>query len=104
MMEMMLTGRTLSAEEGQALGISHYLVDNGDGLARGMELARKIAGNAPLTNFALIQGLPRIADAERSAGYLMEAMLSAVAQDGAEAKERLRAFLDKRAGKILPRA
>ncbi len=26
MMEMMLTGRTYGAEEGQALGLSHYLV------------------------------------------------------------------------------
>ena len=33
-MDMMLTGRTLSAEEGQAIGLSQYLVDDGDGLAK----------------------------------------------------------------------
>ena len=53
-MDMMLTGRTLSAEEGQAIGLTHYLVDDGDGLAKGIELAHRIAGNAPFTNFAVM--------------------------------------------------
>ena len=51
MMDMMLTGRTYGAEEGQALGLSHYLVDDGAGLAKGIELAERIASNAPLTEF-----------------------------------------------------
>ena len=37
-MDMMLTGRTLGAEEGQAIGLTQYLVDEGEGLAKGMEL------------------------------------------------------------------
>lgn len=100
MMEMMLTGRTLSAEEGQAAGLSHYVVESGEGEAKAMELAQAIARNAAMTNFALIQGLPRIADADRSTGYLMEALLSSIAQDDREAKERLQAFLEKRASKV----
>src|ERR1700716_4528630 len=39
MMDMMLTGHIQSAEEGQALGLSHYLVAPGAGLAKGIELA-----------------------------------------------------------------
>ncbi len=35
MMDLMLTGRTYGAEEGQAFGISHYLVGEGEGLAKG---------------------------------------------------------------------
>ena len=50
MMDMMFTGRTYSAEEGQAIGISTYLVEPGAGFAKGLELATHIAGNAPLTN------------------------------------------------------
>ena len=46
-MDMMLTGRTLSAEDGQAIGLTQYLVDEGEGLAKGLELAHRIAGNAP---------------------------------------------------------
>ena len=45
-MDMMLTGRTYSAEEGQAMGLSTYLVDKGKGLAKGLELAERIAINA----------------------------------------------------------
>src|SRR4029077_19977060 len=61
MMDMMLTGRTLNAEEGQAIGLSQYLVDNGAGLAKAIELAERIAGNAPFTNFAvthMLRALP----------------------------------------------
>jgi len=101
-MEMMLTGRVYRAEEGYAFGFSHYVVPAGEGLAKAKELARKIAGNAGRTNFALIQALPRIAEGDRAAGYLMEALMSAIAQDDAEAKSRLRAFLEKRADKVVP--
>ncbi|MGO8799704.1 MAG: crotonase/enoyl-CoA hydratase family protein [Roseiarcus sp.] len=101
-MEMMLTGRVYRAEEGYGFGFSHYLTPVGEGLAKAKELARRIAGNAGRTNFALIQALPRIADGDRAAGYLMEALMSAIAQDDAEAKSRLRAFLEKRADKVAP--
>ncbi|MFL5029827.1 MAG: enoyl-CoA hydratase, partial [Xanthobacteraceae bacterium] len=73
---------------------------NGEGLAKGLELSRKIAANAPITNFAVIQALPRIAEANPREGFLMEALMAAVSQDSDEAKERLRAFLDKRAKKV----
>ena len=62
MMDMMLTGRTYSAEEGQAIGLTTYLVEPGKGFAKGLELAQRIAGNAPLTNFAVMHALPRIAE------------------------------------------
>src|SRR5262245_47752831 len=101
MMDMMRTGRTYDAEEGQAIGISHYLVAEGAGLAKGLELAKRIAGNAPMTNFAVTQVLPRIAESDPAAGYLTEALISAIAQDDDEAKARLKAFLEKRAPKTL---
>jgi enoyl-CoA hydratase/carnithine racemase len=101
MMDMMLTGHIQSAEEGQALGLSHYLVAPGAGLAKGIELATRIAGNAPMTNFAVTQVLPRIADSGPSAGYLTESLMAAIAQDDDEAKTRLKAFLEKRAPKTV---
>jgi enoyl-CoA hydratase/carnithine racemase len=103
MMEMMLTGRVLSAEEGERIGLSHYVVEAGEGEAKAFELAAAIARNTSMTNFALIQGLPRIADTDRSTGYLVEALLSSVAQDDDEAKQRLQAFLEKRSPKISHR-
>jgi enoyl-CoA hydratase/carnithine racemase len=100
MMDMMLTGRTYGAEEGLALGLSHYLVEAGEGLAKGLELAARIAGNAPLTNFGVMHVLPRIAEADPAAGYLMEALMAAIAQGDTEAKARLQDFLEKRAAKV----
>jgi (methylthio)acryloyl-CoA hydratase len=102
MMEMMLTGRVYRAEEGYGFGFSHYVVPSGGGLAKAKELAHKIASNAGRTNFALIQALPRIAEADRATGYLMEALMSTIAQDDAEAKSRMHEFLEKRAGKVAP--
>ena len=101
MMDMMLTGRTYGAEEGQAIGISHYLVPVGAGLAKGIELAERIAGNAPMTNFAVTHVLPRIAAADPAGGYVTEALISAIAQGDDEAKARLKAFLEKRAPKTV---
>src|SRR5919112_1582931 len=46
MIDLMLTGRTYGAEEGQTLGLSHYLVGDGEGLAKGIEIAKRVAGNS----------------------------------------------------------
>jgi (methylthio)acryloyl-CoA hydratase len=100
-MDMMLTGRVYDADEGQAIGISHYLVARGAGLAKGIELARRIAGNAPMTNFAVTQVLPRIAESDPASGYVTEALIAAIAQGDDEAKARLKAFLEKRAPKVV---
>lgn len=99
MADMMLTGRAYSAEEGAKIGFAQYLVGEGEGFDKAVALAQTMAGNAPLTNFAVIQALPRIADSDPRVGYLMESLVSAVAQGDGEAKARVRAFLDKRAAK-----
>lgn len=100
MMDMMLTGRVHDADEGQALGLSHYLVEDGQGLGKGIDLARGIAANAPLTNLAVMQAVPRIAESTGGNGYLTEALMAAIAQNEPEAKRRLADFLEKRAGKV----
>ena len=95
--DMMLTGRVYDAPDGQQLGLSHYLVRAGEGLPKGIELARKIAANAPMTNFALMQALPRIAESGQDQGLMMEALVAAIAQSAPEAKERIEQFLSKQA-------
>ena len=100
MADMMFTGRVYSAKEGQAAGISTYLVPDGKGLAKGLELAARVAGNAPATNFALMHALPRIAELGQDAGLLMESLMAGIAQSEPEAKRRIRDFLEKRAGKV----
>jgi enoyl-CoA hydratase/carnithine racemase len=104
MMDMMLTGRTYGAEEGAPLGFSQYVVANGDGLAKGIKLAERIASNAVLSNFAVIQALPRIARADPETGLLMESLMAAIAASDDEAKARLNAFLEKRTTKVTDRS
>jgi enoyl-CoA hydratase/carnithine racemase len=100
MADMMLTGRVLSADEGAQAGLVHYRVPDGDGLSKALELAERIASNSPITNYAVLQALPRIAEAAPDTGYLLEALMAAVAQSSAEAKERMTDFLDGRAAKV----
>jgi enoyl-CoA hydratase/carnithine racemase len=100
MTDMMLTGRVFDADDGQTFAISNYRVADGEGLARALELATRIAANAPLSNYAITQALPRIADLSHGDGLFMESLISSIAQGDEAAKERIRAFLDKRAAKV----
>ncbi len=100
MMDMMLTGRTYGGEEGVALGFSQYLTEPGQALTRAIELAERAAANTRLTNFAVTQALPRIAEADPRIGSLMESLMAAIATADKDAKGRLRAFLEGRAPKV----
>lgn len=100
--EMMLTGHVLNANEGHQVGLAHYVVPQNAGLAKARELAERIAGNAPLSNFAIIRALPLVAEQPMSHGLFTESLMAAVTQNAPEAKERVNAFLQKRAEKVLP--
>ncbi|TQL66662.1 vanillin synthase /trans-feruloyl-CoA hydratase [Nocardioides albertanoniae] len=100
MTDMMLTGRRYSAEEGLGIGLSQYVVADGTGRKTALELAGRIAQNAPQTNFAVIQALPRIAEANPRDGFLMESLMAAIAQGTDDAKGRMQDFLDGRARKV----
>ncbi len=100
MTDMMLTGRVFDADEGQAMSASTYRVGDGAGLAKALELATKIAANAPLSNYAIVQALPRIADLPAADGLFVESLMASIAQGDEAAKERVRAFLEKRAAKV----
>jgi (methylthio)acryloyl-CoA hydratase len=100
MTDMMLTGRVYKAEEGMAIGLSQYVVGEGEGLEKGIELAKKVASNTGMTNYALMHILPRISEANQDHGLLMESLTAAIAQNTPEAKERLKLFLEGKAKKV----
>jgi enoyl-CoA hydratase/carnithine racemase len=100
LVEMMLTGRSYDAEEGQRLGLSHYLVAPGEAFAKALELAERIAGNAALSNYAILNAIPRIEDMSMKDGLFTESLMAALAQTGEEAAERLRAFLERRSERV----
>ena len=95
MREMMLTGRKYDAEVGQALGLSHYRVGEGEALAKAIELADDISGNAPMSNYMMMQALPRIGDMDRMSGSVMENIVCSLSQGSPEAKAGIEAFLAK---------
>jgi enoyl-CoA hydratase/carnithine racemase len=100
MADMMLTGRVLDADEAAATGLVHYRVADGLGPAKGLELAATVARNSPITNYAVLQALPRIAQASTETGLLLESLMAAVAQSSQDAKDRMSAFLDGRGPKV----
>ena len=101
MTDLMMTGRVYDAQEGLAVGLSQYVVADGEGVARAIALATRIAGNAPISNFAVMHALPRIAEQSPGEGLFTESLMAAVAESTPEAQSRLRAFLEGRAGKVV---
>ena len=99
--EMMLTGHVVNAQEGHAIGLAHYVTPAGEGMRKARELAERIAGNAPLSNFAILNALPLIAEQPMSHGLMTEALMATVTQSAPEAKQLVAAFLEKRAAKVV---
>jgi enoyl-CoA hydratase/carnithine racemase len=100
MTDMMLTGRVYNAQDGEKVGFAQYLVPEGQAFEKALELAKRVAQNAPLTNYALMHALPRIAEQPADQGFFTEAMMAAIAQSAPEAKSRLADFLEGRAAKV----
>jgi len=100
MTDMMMTGRVYNAEDGERAGFAQYLVPEGTAFDKALELAKRVATNAPLTNYALMHALPRIAEQPADHGFFTEALMAGIAQAAPDAKERVRAFLDGKAAKV----
>jgi (methylthio)acryloyl-CoA hydratase len=100
MTDMMLTGRVYNAVDGERIGLAQYLVPAGEAFDKAFALATRIAENAPLTNYALMHALPRIAEQPADQGFLTEALMSAIVQSAPEAKARVKDFLEGRAAKV----
>jgi len=96
MCEMMLTGRVVNAEEGQRLGLSHYLVGNNQGRDKARELAQQIAQNAPLANWAMVTAIDRIHQMASDQGLYVESLTAALTQTGPEVRARIAQFLQRK--------
>jgi enoyl-CoA hydratase/carnithine racemase len=98
--DMMLTGRTVSPTQMEVWGGVSYVVEAGQALTRAIELATVAASNAAMSNYAIINALPRIRDMSSEDGLFVESLMSSLTSVTPEATERLRAFLDKRVAKL----
>ncbi len=91
--EMLFTSRLIEAEEALAIGLVSELVADHDALlARAGELARTVAGQAPLTLRATKEALRRL----QSLGEVDDRDLIAMCYTSEDFREGMRAFLDKR--------
>lgn len=95
--EMLLTGRVYSGADGERLGLAHYVVPDGEALAKATELAVRIARNSAAINAMVIQAIAQIGTMPPEAGLYAESLAAALSQTGPDAAEGLRAFLEKRA-------
>ncbi|QFZ85162.1 crotonase/enoyl-CoA hydratase family protein [Variovorax paradoxus] len=102
MMEMMLTARTLAAAEGAACNLLQFTTPPGGALEKALELAAGIAKNSAVSNFAIINGLPRLRDASHDDGLFFESVLAAITLASPDAQAGLREFLEKRAARLAP--
>jgi len=99
MTDLMLTGRVLNAEEALRFNAVQYVVPKGQALDKALALARRICANAPLTNFAVTNALPRIRDMSYDDGIFVERLVSEYSLSP-ETTARLSEFLNKKAAPI----
>ena len=100
MMDLMFTGRIYSAEEGQQLGLSQYLVEAGGAETRAIALAKQVATVPPLSAYGIMHAVPRNAEADPATGFVLENLMAAMAAADPAAQERIAAFLAGRAAKV----
>ncbi len=100
MSDLMLSGRVIDAATAENWNVVQYVVPEGEALAKAKAVAKAAAGNAPLSNYAVIHALSRIQDMSSEDGLFVESLMASFTQTSPEAKERLQAFLEKRAGKV----
>jgi (methylthio)acryloyl-CoA hydratase len=100
MTDMMLTGRSVDVDTAERWNLVQYVVEEGRALEVAIELAGKAATNAEISNYAIINALPRIQDMASDDGLFVESFIASFTATSPEAEERLQAFLQKKAGKV----
>lgn len=101
MSDMMLTGRSINAETAERWNLVQYVVPKGEAVEKALELATQAATNAEITNYAIVNALPRIQDMSSDDGLFVESFIASFTATSPEAEERLNAFLEKRAAKVV---
>lgn len=96
MADMMLTGRTLDADEGERQGLAHYRVGNGEGEAKAQQLAESIAQNSAISNWAMVTAIGRIANMASDDGLFTEALVAGMTQTSPEVQARIGQFLNRK--------
>ena len=95
-LELLLCGRTMTAQEALAAGLVVRVVEPDDLLSTCRELASRIAGQAPLAARYCFEAVNRGYDLPLQAGLDLETALFGLASGTDDMKEGTRAFMEKR--------
>jgi enoyl-CoA hydratase len=95
-MDMLLTGRILDAEEALRWGLVSHLVPTGAGLAKAHEVADVLAANGPLSVAASKASAVETGWLAEDVARPIEQRYAALVTRSADAKEGMRAFVEKR--------
>lgn len=101
MIDMMLTGRIYQGEAAVAVGLCQYLVE-GSSLEKAQALARTIAANTSLSNFAICSGISHLQNMSGMDAAYAEAVLAGVVNTQPAARGRLEAFAKGTAARVRP--
>jgi enoyl-CoA hydratase len=99
-MEMLLTGRILDAEEALRWGLVSHVVPTGQGLAKGLEIAEILAANGPLSVAATKASAIETGWLPEDVAGPIEQRYAATVTRSADAKEGMKAFVEKRPPKF----
>ena len=94
--EILLTGKHISAEEAQALGMIGSVVADGTTLDRAREMATTIAANGPLAVEAVLRTIHETSGMTEAAAFAHEETYGGRIMSTEDAKEGPRAFSEKR--------
>lgn len=99
-LEMIMTGRTVRAEEAQAVGLVHRTVSEENRLADAFAFAREFSGFSLVALGYAREAVKRALSTPLHEGLKIEAEISTLAFQSEDAQEGITAFIEKRSPKF----
>ncbi len=94
--DLLLTGRHITAAEALSFGLIGHVVEDGQALARALEIAALISANGPLAVQAILRTIRESEGLAENDAFALEARLGMAVFASDDAKEGPRAFAAKR--------
>ena len=94
--DLLLTGRHITADEALAIGLIGHVVEDGQALAKALEIAELIAANGPVAVQAILRTIRESEGMAEDDAFVLESKLGMAVFASEDAKEGPRAFAEKR--------
>ena len=94
--ELLLTGKHITADQALAIGLIGHVVEDGQALAKALEIAELIAANGPIAVQAILRTMRESEGLAENDAFALEAKVGMAVFASDDAKEGPRAFSEKR--------